>query len=126
ELGDRKNALFTQILDRDGVNAYPGSVQLLDQLADRPIALAVVSSSRNARPVLAAAGLLDRFTVIVDGVVAADEGLPGKPAPDTFSRAAAALGVTDERSVVVEDATSGVAAGRAGDFGLVIGVDRGV
>ncbi len=126
ELGDRKNDLFTEILERDGVTAYPGSVQLLDHLATLPIELAVVSSSRNARPVLSAAGLLDRFEVIVDGVVAAEHDLPGKPAPDTFSHAARTFGVPDARAVVVEDATSGVAAGRAGAFGLVIGVDRGV
>ena len=87
--------------------------------------MAVVSSSRNAPGVLAAAGLADRFEVVVDGRVAADTGLPGKPAPDTYLYAAEQLGVTKERSVVLEDALSGVQAGRAGDFGLVVGVDRG-
>ena len=105
--------------------AYPGSVALLDALAARGTAVAVVSSSRNAPAVLAAAGLADRFTVVVDGTVAIAEGLPGKPAPDTFAFAARRLGVPVERAVVVEDAVSGVAAGRAGGFGLVVGVDRG-
>ena len=113
------------MLDRDGVVAYPGSVALLDALATKDLRLAVVSSSRNARAVLRASGLAHRFGVVVDGVVAAREGLPGKPAPDTFLAAARALGVAPERSVVVEDAESGVAAGRAGGFGLVVGVDRG-
>lgn len=126
ELGDRKNDLFNALLDRDGVDAYPGSVRLLDHLAALPIEVAVVSSSRNARPVLTAAGLIDRFEVIVDGTVAAEQELPGKPAPDTFSHAARLVGVADQRAVVVEDAISGVEAGRAGSFGLVIGVNRGV
>jgi beta-phosphoglucomutase-like phosphatase (HAD superfamily) len=85
----------------------------------------VVSSSRNAEPVLRAAGLRDRFGVVVDGLVAAAEGLPGKPAPDTYLAAAARLGLPSERCAVIEDAHSGVQAGRAGGFGLVIGVDRG-
>lgn len=98
---------------------------LLDDLSRRGTKVAVVSSSRNAPAVLRAAGLSDRFTVVVDGTVATTEGLPGKPAPDTFAFAARALGVPPEQAVVVEDAVSGVEAGAAGDFGLVVGVDRG-
>lgn len=124
-LGNTKNRAFDQVLKEDGVVAYPGSVALLDWLAERGKVVAVVSSSRNARAVLAAAGLADRFEVVVDGALAADEGLPGKPSPDTFQHAAALLGVPLERAVVVEDAFSGVAAGKAGGFGLVVGVDRG-
>ncbi|MCH8611791.1 HAD family hydrolase [Arsenicicoccus dermatophilus] len=124
-LGNRKNAAFMEVLHRDGMQAYPGSLHLLDHLTTLGTKVAVVSSSQNARPVLEAAGLIDRFPVIVDGLVARQEGLPGKPAPDTFLAAAARLGVAKERAVVLEDAESGVAAGRAGDFGLVIGVDRG-
>lgn len=124
-LGNAKNTMFDAILREDGVVAYPGSVALLDDLAQRGIAVAVVSSSRNAPAVLAAAGLADRFEVVVDGTVAADRHLPGKPAPDTFQYAAELLGVPIERAVVVEDAVSGVAAGKAGGFGLVVGVDRG-
>jgi HAD superfamily hydrolase (TIGR01509 family) len=97
----------------------------LDELATAGTAIAVVSSSRNAPAVLAAAGLADRFEVVVDGTVATAESLPGKPAPDTFLFAAQQLGVTADRAIVVEDALSGVEAGRAGRFGLVIGVDRG-
>jgi len=128
-LGNRKNGVFTSVLESDGVAPYPGSVAFLDALAartgDDAVAVAVVSSSRNARAVLTAAGLIDRFEVIVDGAVAAARGIAGKPAPDTYLDAAAQLGVAAHRAVVVEDATSGVAAGRAGDFGLVLGVDRG-
>ena len=124
-LGNRKNAAFSAVLRDEGVTPYPASVALLDWLRARGTAVAVVSSSRNAPGVLAAAGLADRFEVVVDGRVAADTGLPGKPAPDTFAYAAEQLGVTRERSVVLEDALSGVQAGRAGEFGLVVGVDRG-
>lgn len=124
-LGNTKNALFDAVLREDGVVAYPGSVALLDALAARGTAVAVVSSSRNAPAVLTAAGLADRFTVVVDGTVAAQRHLPGKPAPDTFAYAAEQLGVPVDRCVVVEDAFWGVAAGRAGHFGLVVGVDRG-
>ena len=87
--------------------------------------MAIVSSSKNAPDVLAAAGVADYFPVVVHGGVAAARGLPGKPAPDTYEAAADELGVAHESAVVVEDATSGVAAGAAGSFGLVIGVDRG-
>ena len=88
--------------------------------------IAVVSSSKNAPSVLAAAGLADRFEVVVDGAVAAREGIPGKPEPDMFERAAELLGLPTEACAVVEDAESGVKAGAAGEFGIVIGVDRGV
>ncbi|WP_156253191.1 HAD family hydrolase [Pseudactinotalea terrae] len=124
-LGNRKNAEFARLLSEEGVLPYPRSVMLLDFLAARGTAVAVVSSSRNAVDVLTAAGLRERFEVIVDGLVRAETGLPGKPAPDTFLLAAERLGVSRERSVVFEDALSGVQAGRAGKFGLVVGVDRG-
>lgn len=124
-LGNRKNDYFSQVLHTDGVEAYPGSVALLDVLAHTGTKLAVVSSSRNARMVLETAGLIDRFEVIVDGQVAADEHIAGKPKPDTYEAAAERLGVPTTRSVVLEDAVSGVQAGAAGDFGLVVGVDRG-
>ncbi|WP_392468539.1 HAD family hydrolase [Arsenicicoccus cauae] len=124
-LGNGKNDAFRTVLERDGVEPYAGSVQLLDHLAAIGTKVAVVSSSQNARPVLTSAGLVDRFPVIVDGVVARQDRLAGKPAPDTFLDAAERLGVPRERAVVLEDAESGVAAGRAGGFGLVVGVDRG-
>ena len=125
-LGNRKNDFFAAALADEGVDPYPGSVALLDHLARTGTKVAVVSSSRNAPAVLDAAGLADRFDVVVDGQVAADAGLAGKPAPDTFLEAAERLGVEPERAVVFEDAVSGVAAGHAGGFGLVVGVDRGV
>lgn len=129
-LGARKNQDFLNLV-AEGVDAYPGSVQLLDAITERAKngekapQIAIVSSSKNARPVLEAAGLIDRFEVIVDGVVAAQNNLPGKPAPDTYVYAAEQLGVSVDKTVVIEDATSGVASGKAGKFGLVIGVDRG-
>ncbi|HET9873589.1 MAG TPA: beta-phosphoglucomutase family hydrolase [Propionibacteriaceae bacterium] len=125
-LGNRKNDAFAAVLRDEGVQPYPGSVALLETLAARGTKVAVVSSSRNAPAVLAAAGLADRFTVVVDGMVAADKGLPGKPSPDTFVHAAEQLGTPVERAVVVEDAISGVQAAHSGGFGMVIGVDRGV
>lgn len=125
-LGNRKNDTVGQVLRDEGVEAYPGSLALMRQLRASGMRMAIVSSSRNAPAVLDAAGVADYFPVVVHGGVAAERGLPGKPAPDTYQEAARELGVPDARSVVVEDATSGVAAGAAGDFGLVIGVDRGV
>ncbi|EFQ84635.1 beta-phosphoglucomutase family hydrolase [Aeromicrobium marinum DSM 15272] len=125
-LGNRKNDVFAQVLETDGVVAYPGSVALIDALVARGTQLAVVSSSRNAPAVLAAAGLADRFPFVMHGGLAEERGLPGKPAPDTFLAAAAELGVAADRAAVLEDAVSGVQAGAAGSFGLVIGVDRGV
>ncbi|UDY22729.1 HAD family hydrolase [Nocardioides sp. Kera G14] len=124
-LGDLKNDRVNEVLERDGVEAYPGSVALIDHLDALGIKQAVVSSSANAPAVLRAAGLYDRFETIVDGHVARDLALPGKPAPDTFLHAAEVLGATAAESVVLEDAVSGVMAGKAGHFGLTIGVDRG-
>jgi beta-phosphoglucomutase family hydrolase len=124
-LGNRKNALFNEILERDGIAPYPGSQATLELLSATGIPSAIVSSSKNAVPVLEAAGLGNRFDVIVDGVVAADLGLNGKPAPDGYLLGAQRLGVDPARTVVVEDATSGVAAGKAGAFAVTIGVDRG-
>ncbi|MEJ7721662.1 MAG: HAD-IA family hydrolase [Ilumatobacteraceae bacterium] len=124
-LGNRKNEAFNEIVARDGIDPYPGSMALLDHLDRLGIAQAVVSSSKNARGVLGAAALGRRFKVVVDGTVVADRGLHGKPAPDAFLLAASDLGASPDRSVVVEDAVSGVQAGRSGEFALVIGVDRG-
>ncbi len=124
-LGNRKNEAFSEVLAAEGVEAYPGSRRLVELLAGQGVKLAVVSSSRNAPTVLRAAGMIDYFPIIVDGRVAEEEQLAGKPQPDTFLDAAAKLGVAKERAVVLEDAVSGVQAGRAGAFGLVVGVDRG-
>src|SRR5690606_34113100 len=124
-LGNRKDVVFKRVLRDEGVTPYPGSVVLLDSLAAHGTRVAVVSSSRNAATVLAAAGLADRFSVVVDGLSAAAENLASKPDPATYLRAAELLGADATRAVVVDDATSGVAAGRHGAFGLVVGVDRG-
>lgn len=124
-VGNRKNDAFMAVLRRDGIAPYPGSVALLDALERTEMPVAVVSSSKNAVPVLEAAGLRERFAVVVDGVVAETQGLPSKPAPDVFFEGARELGIAPDRCVIVEDALAGVAAGSAGGFGLVIGVDRG-
>jgi beta-phosphoglucomutase family hydrolase len=124
-LGNAKNEMFNEVLAEDGVDPYPGSMALVDHLDTVGVRTAIVSSSANARAVLDAAGVSDRFEVIVDGIVARRRGLRGKPAPDAFLEAAEEMGVAAARAVVVEDAVSGVAAGRAGAFGLVVGVARG-
>lgn len=123
-LGNRKNDLVLELIRTEGVRPYPGTVTFLDALP-AGARLAIVSSSRNAEEVLRGAGLFERFEHIVDGNVAAREGLPGKPAPDTYLHGARLLGVDPARTVVYEDAVSGVRSGAAGSFGAVIGVDRG-
>jgi beta-phosphoglucomutase family hydrolase len=123
-VGNLKNELVGRVLAEHPVSPYPGSLLLVRHLLDLGLRIAVVTSSANARAVLAAAGLDDFFAVRVDGNVAASLGLRGKPHPDPFLEAARQLGVAPDLAVVIEDATSGVAAGRAGDFGLVIGVAR--
>ncbi|MDB5125728.1 MAG: beta-phosphoglucomutase family hydrolase, partial [Mucilaginibacter sp.] len=123
-LGARKNALVLELIRRQGVEAYPGSVRYVQGARAAGLRRAVVSSSANCRDVLAAAGIADLFEVVVDGVVAAEQGLPGKPAPDTFLAAARALGVAPDAAAVFEDALAGMEAGRAGGFGLVVGLDR--
>ncbi len=122
-LGNRKNELVARRL-RSGVRPYPGARAYLEAVRDAGHQRAVVSSSANCRPVLAAAGLTDLLSVVVDGEVARRDGLAGKPAPDTFLAAAAAMGVDPAHAAVFEDALAGVAAGRAGGFGFVVGVDR--
>jgi alpha,alpha-trehalose phosphorylase len=124
-IGDHKQALVERALADDGVEPYPGSVRWVEQLRGNGVRTAVVSSSANCRAVLRAAGIADLFELTVDGTDVKCLGLRGKPAPDGFIEAASRMGVTPRRAVVVEDALAGVAAGRAGDFGLVIGVARG-
>jgi beta-phosphoglucomutase family hydrolase len=123
-ISDRKDRLVNQIIREEGVAPYPASVALLHRLHAAGTRTAIVSSSRNCRTVLEAAQLADLFDVRVDGELAAELGLAGKPAPDTFLAAADRLGVEPSRSAVIEDALSGVEAGRRGGFGLVVGVDR--
>lgn len=124
-MGNRKNLLFNEVIEREGITPYPGSIAVLELLDDLGIAQAVVSSSKNARTVLAAGGLGHRFEHVVDGVTAVEANLAGKPAPDMFVHAARLLGADPAATMVVEDAVSGVAAGRAGGFALVLGIDRG-
>jgi beta-phosphoglucomutase family hydrolase len=123
-LGNRKNEIVVRMIRDRGVEAYEGSVRYVRAAREAGLSRAVVSSSTNCRDVLRAAGIEDLFEERIDGVVAEREHLKGKPAPDTFLAAAEALGMTAAESAVYEDALSGVEAGRAGDFGLVVGVDR--
>jgi beta-phosphoglucomutase family hydrolase len=123
-LGNRKNELVLELIERDGVDAYEGSIRYVEAARDAGLRRAVVSSSTNCRDVLEAAGMLELFEEIVDGNVAREQGLKGKPAPDTFLAGARAAGVAADKAAVFEDAVAGVAAGRAGSFGFVVGVDR--
>jgi beta-phosphoglucomutase family hydrolase len=123
-LGNRKNELVLALIKRDGVQAYEGSVRYAKAVRRAGLKTAVVSASANCRDVLLAAGIADLFDARVDGVVAEREHLRGKPAPDTFLSGAKAVGVEPKEAVVFEDALAGVEAGRAGNFGFVVGVDR--
>jgi len=123
-LAARKNDLVHEKIATVGVEVYEGSVRYLHAVRDAGLKTAVVSSSANAELVLEVAGLTALIDHRVDGVVARERNLPGKPAPDTFLAAAADLGVDRREAVVFEDALAGVASGRAGGFGFVVGVDR--
>jgi beta-phosphoglucomutase family hydrolase len=123
-LGNRKNVILLKRIKEDGVEAYDGSVRYVRAARDAGLRRAVVSSSANCRDVLVAAGIEDLFEARIDGVVAEREHLRGKPAPDTFLAGARALGLEPQAAAVFEDALAGVAAGRAGRFGYVVGVDR--
>jgi|GEM_PF-671006 len=124
-MGNLKDSLFLANLARQPLVPYPGSVAFLSAAVATGLLVAVVSASRNARYVLKSAGLLEQFDVVIDGIVTAELGLGGKPAPDTYTEATRRLGVTPSKAIIVEDALSGVEAGRAGKFGCVIGVNRG-
>ncbi len=123
-LGNRKNEAFRVTLQADGVEVFEGSRRYLAAVTAAGLATAVVSASANAGDVLALTGLEKFITQRVDGVTLRTEHIAGKPAPDSFLRAAQLLGVTPTAAAVFEDALSGVAAGRAGRFGFVVGVDR--
>lgn len=123
-LGNRKNELFLGLLRKRGVEPYPGSLEFVRRARASGLRTAVVSASANCREVLRAAGIEDLFEVRVDGITLEEQHLRGKPAPDSFLAAAAALGVEPAHAAVFEDAPAGVKAGRAGAFGFVIGVDR--
>jgi HAD superfamily hydrolase (TIGR01509 family) len=123
-LGNRKNEIVLKMIHDDGVQAYEGSIRYVQAARDAGLRRAVVSSSTNCRDVLEAAGILELFEEIVDGHDADREHLKGKPAPDTFLAGARAVGVQPRAAAVFEDALAGVEAGRAGSFGIVVGVDR--
>ncbi|WP_217182634.1 HAD-IA family hydrolase [Streptomyces sp. AC495_CC817] len=124
-IGNRKNAAFASSLRSGGIAPYPGSLALVERLHAAGVPLGVVSSSKNAEEVLAAAGIRSFFRVVVDGVVAERDDLASKPAADMFRAGAESLGVDPARSAAVEDATSGVASAAAAGFATVVGVDRG-
>jgi beta-phosphoglucomutase family hydrolase len=123
-LGNRKNEIVMKMIHEQGVQPYEGSVRYVHAVIEAGLRRAVVSSSTNTRDVLKAAGIDDLFDQIVDGVVAELEQLKGKPAPDTYLAGARAVGVEPHEAAVFEDALAGVEAGRAGSFGIVVGVDR--
>jgi beta-phosphoglucomutase family hydrolase len=123
-LGNRKNEIVLDMIRRDGVRPYEGSVRYVRAARDAGLRTAVVSSSANCGDILAAAGIDDLFEERIDGLTAERRGLRGKPAPDTFLAAAEALELEPAAAAVFEDALAGVEAGKAGDFGVVVGVDR--
>jgi beta-phosphoglucomutase family hydrolase len=123
-LGNRKNELFNDVLAEEGVEIYSSTVALIKQLKEAGVRLGVASSSKNCKQVLEAVGLIAYFETFVDGIVSANLGLNGKPEPDIFLKACEILGVSNQKTIVVEDAVSGVQAGGRGNFGLVLGIAR--
>lgn len=123
-LGNLKNRYFLEYLKENGAESYQSTIEFVNELKAKDRRVAVISSSRNAKAVLKAAGVSDLFHVVVDGVDAARRHLKGKPEPDIFLEAAKQLKVSPDKAIIVEDAISGVEAGRAGGFGLVIGINR--
>ncbi len=123
-LGNRKNIKFNEILEKEGVSTYPATVRLIHQLREQGVKIGVASSSKNCKNVLEAANLIHLFETRVDGMVSAELGLQGKPEADIFTTASDNLGVACHEAIVVEDAVSGVQAGKNGRFGLVLGIAR--
>jgi beta-phosphoglucomutase family hydrolase len=123
-VGKRKNVLVLKLIEERGVDVYDGSVKFVDAVRAAGLKTAVVSSSANTKLILDSAGIADRFDARVDGVTLATEHIKGKPAPDSFLHAAELLGAEPAAAAVFEDALAGVAAGRAGGFGVTVGVDR--
>jgi beta-phosphoglucomutase family hydrolase len=123
-IGNRKNQLVLQLIEKDGVEPYEGSLRFVKAAQEAGLARAVVSASANCRPVLRSAGIEDLFDAIIDGEVASEQHLRGKPHPDTYLAGARALDVDPALAAVFEDATAGVQAGHDGHFGYVVGVDR--
>jgi beta-phosphoglucomutase family hydrolase len=123
-VANNKNQRVLKMIQDDGVEPYDGSVRYVKAAEQAGLLCAVVSSSANCKDVLAAAGISELFATVIDGVVAANEHLNGKPAPDTYLAGATALGVAPAHAAVFEDALAGVQSGRAGNFGFVVGIDR--
>ena len=123
-LGNKKNSNFNEILAENGVEVYKSTVKIIYELKKLNIKLGVASSSKNCKPVLEAAGLLELFDTRVDGVISAELNLKGKPEPDIFITACDNLQVNYKKAIIVEDAVSGVQAGAKGNFGLVLGIAR--
>lgn len=123
-LGNLKNDYFQELVQQGGVEAYPDTVAFLQKRIAEGFRTGVISASRNCQVILAAANVEGLFEVRVDGVVAAEMGLRGKPAPDVFLEAAKQLGVSPQQSAIFEDAIAGVAAGKAAGFALVVGINR--
>ena len=123
-LGNRKNELFNEIIARDGAGLYDSTVALIHDLRARGFKVGLATSSRNSALILGQSGVAGLFATVVDGLVSAQLGLKGKPAPDIFTTASASLGVPPARAVVFEDAVTGVEAGARGGFALVIGIAR--
>jgi HAD superfamily hydrolase (TIGR01509 family) len=123
-LGNRKNEFFNQVLEAEGVGVYDSTVKLIKELLEMGVKVGIATSSKNCVPILEKAGIAGLFATRVDGMVSTELGLKGKPEPDIFTTASDNLGVKYHRAIVIEDAVSGVQAGRKGNFGLVIGVAR--
>jgi HAD superfamily hydrolase (TIGR01509 family) len=123
-LGNRKNVTFNEVLEKEGVEVYTSTIALINELKKAGIKLGVASSSKNCKPVLERVGLLEVFDARVDGVVSAELDLHGKPEPDIFTTACDIIGINYDKAIVVEDAVSGVKAGRKGNFGFTLGIAR--
>jgi beta-phosphoglucomutase family hydrolase len=123
-LGNKKNELFNKMLEADGVGVYDSTIKLIKELLEKGVKVGVATSSKNCVLILKKTGIADLFETRVDGIVSAELGLKGKPEPDIFTTATDNLGVKHHRAIIVEDAVSGVQAGRKGHFGLIIGVAR--
>jgi HAD superfamily hydrolase (TIGR01509 family) len=123
-LGNRKNECLNKVIEENGVEVYESSIKLINSLLDRTIKVGVATSSKNCVTILEKAGIINLFETRVDGIVSAELGLKGKPEPDIFITACSNLGVDYQRTVVIEDAVSGVQAGHKGNFGLTLGVAR--